>query len=146
MGTGAAVAQVGGALAVGFVGAVGAPVIGMVAGVIGIGLLVWNTYSDREQLHSDLLPYVWNLIDDTPPSLPLSVMENLETAAGIALGLMDDGPAQFKLMGQKLKAKEDAFEKFWAEELAPIINYFEKKATAEPNKTYIYYLIDAFTT
>lgn len=134
--------------AAGFVAAVGGPQIAITAGVIGIGLLVYSSYSNREQLHEDLLPYVWNLIDDTPPSLPVSIMENLDAAAGIAIGLMDDGPSQFKLMGQKLKSKEDEFEKFWANEIAPIINYFEKKSLSEPrpDETRILRLIRVWNT
>lgn len=129
-----------------FVAAVGGPQIAITAGVLGIGLLVYSSYSNREQLHEDLLPYVWNLIDDTPPSLPVNVMENLDAAAGIAIGLMDDGSSQFKLMGQKLKSKEDQFERFWANDIAPIINYFEKLSATNPSETQIRRFIRIWTS
>ena len=75
-------------------------------------------------------------------------MVNLDKAATIAIGLMDDGPSQFKLMGQKLKAKEDAFEKFFKDDLGPIINFFESIPTkdARPDETVVLRVVRVWNT
>ncbi len=97
----------------GFVAAVGGPQVAITAGVIGLALFVKSVYSDRESIHEQLTPYLWSFIDDVAPPKQISSPELLKEAFGHALNLMTEGPAQFKLMGTKLKTAEENFERFY---------------------------------
>jgi hypothetical protein len=119
---GAGIAQLASTVAAGsaFVAAVGGPQVAITAGVMGLALMVREAYSNREKHHENLIPYVWSAIDDVPPKINILASGqsgHLDKAANQALYLMKEGAAQFEVMGKKLKAAEDKFEKF-------IVDYF----------------------
>jgi len=99
--TEAAIAGLAGA---GFLAAVAGPQVAVTAGVVGLALLVKGTYSNREAAHIALSKYVWNMVDDQPPSVNLDTADRLNDACDAAMTLLDDGKNQIKLLGSKYTA------------------------------------------
>ncbi len=145
--TGATIAIVAGATTGAFVTVVAAPLAAAIVGVTGLGLVGYMTarsvYSDRDGAHEKLGPHVWSLIDDLPPEKPIwegaacingtiqaqsistkDAEENMDTARQVALYLMTEGQAQFKLMGPKLKTAQDNFDTWWNQIYEPLITDF----------------------
>jgi hypothetical protein len=94
----------------GFLAAVAGPQVAVTAAVVGLALLVKGTYSNREGAHKSLTKYVWNLVDDVPPTQGvIFTQKGLEDAADAATTLLDDGKNQIKLLGTKLQASQIKF-------------------------------------
>ncbi|MFT5708554.1 MAG: hypothetical protein ACI9ES_002857 [Oceanospirillaceae bacterium] len=91
-----------------------APLTASIAGLIGLGFMAAGAYSNRDQAHNKLLPFVWNLIDNVPPSRNIYHNEtNLEEAAKHANYLMKEASSQFAIMGDKLTYRRDKFNLTW---------------------------------
>ena len=94
----------------GFLAAVAGPQVAVTAAVVGLALLVKGTYSNREGAHNALAKYVWNLVDDVPPTNGVNfTQKGLEDAADAATTLLEDGKNQIKLLGKKLEASQVKF-------------------------------------
>ncbi len=129
--TGAAVAAWAGSSAA-FVAAMTGPQAAAVIGLVAIGLLVKETYSNREAAHKEIAPYVWTFVDDKPPK-KFDNIEELRRICAAASTLLEDGKSQFNTMHSKYSEKEMIFrqfitvyqEKLWA------IGILEKKLKLE---------------
>lgn len=129
----------------GFVAAVGGPQVAITAGVVGLALFVKSVYSNREHTHEQLTPFMWSLIDDVPPEKNISNIVDLGDAAGHALNLLTDGPAQFKLLGSKLQEAETKFDKFFVD-LFKIYEVLEKKSRFKPSEDRIEHIHSIWIT
>ena len=110
MGTAAAAGAWAGST-VGFVTAMSGPQAGVVLGVVAIGLLVKEAYSNREAAHKKLAPYVWTFVDDEPPK-PFGTEKELQDICSAAATLLEDGKNQFKIMHSKYSEKQQKFKQF----------------------------------
>lgn len=109
--TGVAAGGVAGAI-------ISGPILAGLLGLIGLGVMIKGTYSNRDDAHYKLGPFVYNLITDKAPTNSIYTNpEHLETAAKHAGYLLKDAPNQFALMGPKLHSKQKAFTRRWAEYL-----------------------------
>lgn len=148
-----------GALTAGAIG-FALPITSVALGVIGLGLAVKSTYSNRDAAHEKLKPYVWSLIDDVKPEKNIySNKDALDEALSASIYLMKEADSQYKIMGDKYKnAKETAnkfFEKFYSEikdllgGFRPwvgykIIEFYEKQSLTE--KKYLHQYIQEVHT
>jgi hypothetical protein len=92
----------------GFLAAIAGPQIAVTAGVVGLAMLIKSAYSNREAAHKKLYAYVWNMVDDKPPTAWDEA--SLKEAAAAAVTLMDDGKNQIKLLGEKLTTAQNKFQ------------------------------------
>lgn len=113
MGTAAAAAAWAGST-VGFVAAMSGPQAGVVLGVVAIGLLVKEAYSNREAAHKKLAPYVWTFVDDEPPK-PFGTEKELQDICSAAATLLEDGKSQFKIMHSKYSEKQERFKQAFSD-------------------------------
>lgn len=82
------------------------PALAIGSAVAGLVLLGKDRYSNREAAHLAIQDYVWNLVDDCPPTKLDS--SNVDAAADAALTLLADGKNQMKLMKGKYESAEKA--------------------------------------
>ncbi|MFM2069282.1 MAG: hypothetical protein RLZZ584_4191, partial [Pseudomonadota bacterium] len=109
-----------------FAATVGGPQIAVTAGVLGLASLAYDSYSNRDQRHTELAKYAWSLIDDVRPQFDiLSDPMHLAAAASHAMYLMKEGENQYKIMGSKLEAAQKNFNAFWenyqSKRISPLI-------------------------
>lgn len=136
--TGTTVALIAGASTTAFAVAVTGPLAAAILGVGALalagGITIKGLYSNRDGAHEKLQRHVWSLIDDVSPEEPIwqggnrrdsngndlgptteqQAEKNMDEARQAALYLMQEGQAQFNLMGSKLKAAQQAFDNWWA--------------------------------
>jgi hypothetical protein len=106
VGTGAASVVAG----AGFLAAIAGPQVAITAAVVGVALLVKGAYSNREAAHKTLSKYVWNMVDNVPPTHSVTASpEHLHEAVAAAATLMEDGKNQLKLLKSKLDGAHNKF-------------------------------------
>ncbi len=77
------------------------PILGAITGLIGLGFMVHGAYSNRDDAHDKLGPFVYNLITNKEPIRNIHVNTyDLKEAAKHAGYLMKEGTSQFAIMGK----------------------------------------------
>ncbi len=84
---------------------------GIGGAVIALGLFAYSAYSNRDAKHRDLQPYVWSLVDDTPPK-GFSSPQELNEAAKAAGYLIVEGKNQINDFVSKIKEASELFDQF----------------------------------
>lgn len=95
---------------------IASPGAALMAGLIGVALVVKGAYSNRDAAHTALRDYVWSLVDACPPSQLQNdhfSKEGLLNAADAAAVLMADGKQQLKLLHSKLADATKRFDSFF---------------------------------
>jgi hypothetical protein len=93
------------------------PLTASIVGLTGLGYMAKDAYSNRDDAHNKLLPFVWNLIDDCCPEGG-NIYGNeasLKEAAPHANYLMTEASSQFATMGDKLKGRRDKLNTMWSD-------------------------------
>ncbi len=107
-----------------FAVAVGGPQVAITLGVVALAGVVKGTYSNRDNAHRKLQPYVWTLIDDERPAQNIwSDQEALKKAASAAAYLLKQAGSQYEQMGNKLSQAQEKFNVFWGKyqrQVAPL--------------------------
>ena len=133
MGIGVGAAQMTGTIAesaavAGFVAAIAGPQIAITAGIVGIALIAYSAYTNREDAHEELFGYCWNIITPTRPTKTFGAVPDLCKAAAAGMRLIEEGAKQMAEQCNKLEKTTLAFAKF-NEDIALKIRLVESAAT-----------------
>jgi len=119
MNTSASVAAIAGSSAKAVV-AITSPIFGLASGLVTLGLLAYDTYSDREKRHLHMAKYLPSLIDSNLPEENFFTTNNqkvIEKVCADALYLLKEGPNQYQRMAGKFQLAYKKFVDFYTRNL-----------------------------